>query len=77
MAGTHPTLIEALVPHDAKMKQIIAQADRVRQLQMINVNALFDCEKKQADDENKVRVARALPPGIVLFVNGGIRLPGE
>ena len=59
MAGTHPTLIEALVPHDAKMKQIIAQADRVRQLQMINVNALFDCEKKQADDENKVRVARA------------------
>ena len=78
MAGTHPTLIEALVPHDAKMKQIIAQADRVRQLQMINVNALFDCEKKQADDENKVCVARAACCLASFYSsNGGIRLPDE
>ena len=77
MAGTHPTLIEALVPHDAKMKQIIAQADRVRQLQMINVNALFDCEKKQADDENKVRGARACRLALFYSSNGGIRLPDE
>jgi len=58
MAGTHPALVEALEPHDQKMKAIVSQADRVRQLQMINVNALFACEKKQADDENKVRSAR-------------------
>jgi hypothetical protein len=59
MAGTHPALVEALEPHDQKMKAIVGQADRVRQLQMININALFECEKKQADDENKVRTARS------------------
>ena len=55
MAGTHPSLVEALEPHDQKMKGIVSQADRVRQLQMVNIDALFDCEKKQADDESKVR----------------------
>ena len=59
MSGTHPALVEALEPHDQKMKAIVSQADRVRQLQMVNINALFDCEKKQADDENKVRAQRA------------------
>ena len=60
MSGTHATLVEALEPHDTKMKAIVGAADRVRQLQMVNINALFDCEKKQADDENKVRLrARA------------------
>ena len=64
MAGTHPTLVEALEPHDAAMKKIVSQADRVRQLQLVNVNALFDFEKKQADDEQKVRgLARAPCPG--------------
>lgn len=58
MSGTHPSLIEALEPHDAKMKGIVAQADKVKQLQMVNINALFDCEKKQADDESKVRARR-------------------
>ena len=56
MQGTHPALVEALDPHGQKMKQILAQADRIRQLQIVNIKALFDCEKKQADDENKVRV---------------------
>jgi len=56
MAGTHPALVEALEPHDQKMKAIVGQADRVRQLQMININALFECEKKQADDENKAQL---------------------
>ena len=59
MAGTHPTLVEALEPHDQKMKTLVGQAEKVRQLQMVNINALFDCEKKQADDENKVRFERA------------------
>ena len=57
--STHPALVEALEPHDQKMKSIVDQADKVRQLQMVNVNALFDCEKRQADDENKVRRAAA------------------
>lgn len=56
MAGTHPLLAEALEPHDQKMRAIVNQADRVRQLQMVNINALFDCEKKQADDENRAQL---------------------
>ena len=47
--------MEALEPHTQKMNAIIAQADRVRQLQVVNINALFECEKKQAEDENKAR----------------------
>ena len=60
MSGTHPSLVEALEPHDEKMKHLVSQADRVRELQMVNINALFECEKKQADDESKVRGARGV-----------------
>jgi len=56
MNGTHPTLIEALEPHDLKMKALIAQADRIRQLQIGNINALYECEKKQTEDENRAQL---------------------
>lgn len=36
------------------MKAAVGQADRVRKLQTININALFECEKKQTEDENQV-----------------------
>lgn len=55
-SGTHPALIEALEPHQKRMDQLIAQADRVRQLQIGNINALFECEKKQTEDENKAQL---------------------
>ena len=31
---------------------MVGQADRVRQLQLANIDALYACEKKQADDEH-------------------------
>jgi len=51
MNATHPALIEGLQRHDAIQKAQIAQAERVRQLQTANINNMFECEKKQADDE--------------------------
>ena len=53
--GTHPLLLEALEPHEQKMKATVAQADRIRQLQISNINAMLDCEKKQSEDESKAR----------------------
>ena len=32
------------------MKAIVGQADRIRQLQIANIDALFACEKKMAED---------------------------
>jgi hypothetical protein len=55
-AGTHPSLVEALDPHEKKMKALVGQADRLRQLQIADLNAIFDCEKKQAEDEHIVRL---------------------
>lgn len=52
MDGTHPALVEALEPQEQKMKALIAQAERLRQLQVININALYEYEKKQTEDEN-------------------------
>lgn len=52
-AGTHNALIEGLARHDQVMKSQIAQADRIRHLQTVNINNLFECEKKQAEDEKK------------------------
>lgn len=52
MDGTHPALVEALEPQEQKMKSLIAQAERLRQLQVININALYEYEKKQTEDEN-------------------------
>jgi len=56
MGGTHPLLLEALEPHEQKMKATVAQADRIRQLQISNINAMFDCEKKQSEDESKAQL---------------------
>ena len=58
-AGSHPLLVEVLEPHDTKMKAIVGQAETMRQLQVNNINALFECEKKQAEDENKARAQAA------------------
>ena len=55
-SGTHPQLVELLEPHEQKKQQVISQADRVRQLQISNINALFECEKKQVEDENKAQL---------------------
>ena len=48
--------MEALEPHEQKMKAIVGQADRIRQLQIANIDALFACEKKMAEDENKAQL---------------------
>ena len=56
MQGTHPTLVEALEPHDQKMKAVVSQADRIKQLQIANIDALFECEKKMAEDEHKAQL---------------------
>ena len=58
LAGTHPALLEELKTHEKTMNAHIAQAQRVHQLQKTNIDALFDCEKKEAADENKVRRKR-------------------
>lgn len=55
--GTHPALIEALEPHEKKLKALTAQADRLRQLEIGNINAHHDYEKQQPEDENRVRHA--------------------
>lgn len=52
MNGTYPPLAEALAPHEQQLKRLVGQADRVRQLQLANIDALYACEKKQADDEH-------------------------
>jgi len=56
MAGTHPALVEALEPHEQKKQALVAQAERYMKLQIININALFECEKKQAEDENRAQL---------------------
>lgn len=38
------------------MKEIVGHADRIRELQVANIDALFECEKKMAEDENVVRM---------------------
>ena len=43
------------------MNALIAQAQRIAQLQRTNVENLYECDKKQVDDENRVRAARAPP----------------
>lgn len=48
MSGTHPTLVEALKPHEERMKTVVSQADRVRQLQIININALCAARPRAA-----------------------------
>ena len=53
-AGTHPALVEGLTKHDQVMKREVAQAERLRHLQTVNINNLFDCEKKASEDEKKV-----------------------
>ena len=56
MQGTHALLVEALEPHDTKMKAVVGQADRIKQLQIANIDALFECEKKMAEDEHKAQL---------------------
>jgi len=56
MAGTHPLLIDGLSKHDQVLKAQRAQAERIRHLQTVNINNLFDCEKKQAEDEKKAQM---------------------
>ena len=48
--------MEALAPHEAKMKAVVGQADKMRQLQIVNIDALFECEKKQAEDETRAQL---------------------
>ncbi|KAL1515132.1 hypothetical protein AB1Y20_004193 [Prymnesium parvum] len=56
VAGTHPLLVEGLDKHEQVMKAQIAQAERIRRLQTVNINNLFDCDKKQAEDEKKAQL---------------------
>jgi hypothetical protein len=54
-AGTHPALIEALEPHEQKKKEKMAYLNFIRKREIANVDALYECEKKQAEDETRVR----------------------
>lgn len=54
--GSHPALVDGLHKHDQLMKAQIGQAERIRTLQITNINLLFECEKKQAMDEEKVGI---------------------
>ena len=49
--GTHPELAKELKVYEQAMAKEIAQAQRIFQLQKSNIESLYDCEKKQADDE--------------------------
>ena len=49
--GTHPELAKELKIHEQAMAKEVAQAQRICQLQKSNIESLYDCEKKQADDE--------------------------
>lgn len=49
--GTHPELAKELKVYEQAMAKEIAQAQRICQLQKSNIESLYDCEKKQADDE--------------------------
>lgn len=61
LAGTHAALVEGLSKHEKLMHAQIAQADRVRRLQTTNINNLYDCDKKQAEDEKKAHACRSIP----------------
>jgi hypothetical protein len=73
IAGTHPALIEALEPHEQKKQAEIAKAERMRQLQINNINALFDCEKKQTEDENKARPSQRCAAPCHLRLHSSLR----
>ena len=49
--GTHPELAKELKIYEQAMAKEVAQAQRICQLQKSNIESLYDCEKKQADDE--------------------------
>ena len=49
--GTHPELAKELKISEQTMAKEVAQAQRICQLQKSNIESLYDCEKKQADDE--------------------------
>mmetsp|Transcript_16926 Transcript_16926/g.28188 ORF Transcript_16926/g.28188 Transcript_16926/m.28188 type:complete len:284 (+) Transcript_16926:124-975(+) len=55
-AGTHPALVAELKKHEQVMQSQIAQAERVRNNQTANIRNLFECDKKQIDDEYKAQL---------------------
>jgi len=54
--GTHPALASELKKHEQAAAAHIAQAQRICQLQKTNIENLYECEKKQADDEHKAQL---------------------
>ena len=52
MNGTHPAMIEGLRKPEQVMRGQIQQLDALCAMQIDNINKLFDCEKKQAEDES-------------------------
>jgi hypothetical protein len=60
-AGTHQALVAELAVPLKTMQSQIAQAERLKNAQAGNIHALFECDKKQVDDEYKVsaRCSRA------------------
>ncbi|EOD12368.1 hypothetical protein EMIHUDRAFT_223735 [Emiliania huxleyi CCMP1516] len=54
--GTHPALVAELASHKATMQQQITQAEALKNAQTKNVLALFECDKKQVDDEYKAQL---------------------
>ena len=71
LAGTHPALASELKKHEQVAAAHIAQAQRICQLQKTNIENLYECEKKQADDEHKVPFLKPPPakPLALLFIH--------
>ena len=54
LAGTHPVLMAELKKHEVVMEAQIKQATGIRLNQAANIHNLFDCDKKQIEDEYRV-----------------------
>jgi len=55
-AGTHPLLIAGLKKHEQHMQAQLAQAERIRKNQAANIMNLFECDKKQTEDEYQAQL---------------------
>jgi len=49
--GTHPLLVQELKKHQQVMQAQVAQAQRICNHQQQNIRNLFECDKKQIEDE--------------------------
>eukprot|EP00965_Chrysotila_dentata_P259969 6213744-Pleurochrysis_carterae.AAC.1 len=56
LARTHPQLVAELAKHKKVLQHTIAQAERTRHNQQQNIRNLFECDKKQIEDEHRAQL---------------------